>query len=130
MEYATICQYQTETVVRLPIEPFTAPRMVRSDKWARRSCVVSYYDSRNQLYEMGRKILDPLPPAFDVTFHISMPKSWSEKKKREMDGKPHQQIPDRDNLLKAFQDTFCGDDAYIHDGRVRKSVGENWNNRS
>ena len=43
-----------------------------------------------------------------------MPASWSEKKKKEMDGKPHQQKPDIDNLEKAFLDALCKDDSYVY----------------
>lgn len=42
-----------------------------------------------------------------------MPKSWSNKKRNEMLGKPHQQKPDIDNLIKAVLDCLCKDDSYI-----------------
>lgn len=41
-----------------------------------------------------------------------MPPSWSEKKRREMEGKPHQQKPDLDNLLKSL-DALYEDDSVI-----------------
>ena len=37
-----------------------------------------------------------------------------------MNGKPHQQKPDKDNLEKALLDALCEDDSYIYDGRVSK----------
>ena len=43
-----------------------------------------------------------------------MPKSWSKKKKLEMDGQPHTQVPDLDNLLKAIGDALYQDDSCIH----------------
>lgn len=35
-----------------------------------------------------------------------MPKSWSKKKREEMDGKPMQQKPDIDNAVKGFVDSL------------------------
>ena len=41
-----------------------------------------------------------------------------------MDGQPHQQTPDKDNLEKALLDALCPDgDARIWDGRVTKRWG-------
>ena len=36
-----------------------------------------------------------------AVFEMPMPKSWSKKKRAAMDGKPHQSVPDADNLVKA-----------------------------
>jgi Holliday junction resolvase RusA-like endonuclease len=40
-----------------------------------------------------------------------------------MEGQRHQGRPDRDNLLKAFQDAFDGDDGFVWDGRTTKVWG-------
>lgn len=50
----------------------------------------------------------------NITFVIQMPKSWSKKKKRELDGEPHTQKPDLDNILKGFKDSLCENDSYVH----------------
>jgi len=42
-----------------------------------------------------------------------MPKSWGKRKKASMCGKPHQQKPDIDNLLKALFDAVYDDDSKI-----------------
>ena len=39
-----------------------------------------------------------------VVFEMPMPKSWSKAKKVRMNGTPHLQTPDTDNLLKAVMD--------------------------
>lgn len=39
-----------------------------------------------------------------VVFEMPMPNSWSKAKKVRMDGTPHLQTPDTDNLLKAVMD--------------------------
>ncbi len=55
-----------------------------------------------------------------VTFYMPMPKSWSKKKKQDMNGQAHQQKPDVDNLLKSVLDSIYEDDAGVWDIRVTK----------
>jgi Holliday junction resolvase RusA-like endonuclease len=60
-----------------------------------------------------------LSGAVGVEFHLEMPDSWSEKKKAKMDGEPHQQKPDVDNLLKSVLDCVRSD-AHVHTVAARK----------
>ena len=60
---------------------------------------------------------------YHVTFVIPMPRSWPKKKKALMDGQPHQQVPDKDNLEKALLDAIFGRDEHVWDGRVTKVWG-------
>jgi Holliday junction resolvase RusA-like endonuclease len=62
--------------------------------------------SQLEKYELG--------DILTVQFHITMPKSWSDKKKELMDGKPHQQKPDIDNLVKAVMDSLSSNDAHVY----------------
>ena len=56
-----------------------------------------------------------------LVFYLPMPRSWSEREKRAMDGQPHQQKPDKDNLEKAFWDALLGEDSRIwHTASVEK----------
>jgi Holliday junction resolvase RusA-like endonuclease len=48
-----------------------------------------------------------------ITFFIPMPKSWSQKKRAEMNMQPHQQVPDVDNLLKAALDAVHKQDCSV-----------------
>jgi len=57
---------------------------------------------------------------FSVVFRIGMPKSWSEKKKDLMLGKPHRSKPDLDNLIKAIQDILLKDDSGVYEVRAAK----------
>ncbi|PKP53748.1 MAG: RusA family crossover junction endodeoxyribonuclease [Bacteroidetes bacterium HGW-Bacteroidetes-1] len=101
----------------LNIDPQPKPRMTRSDKWRKRPIIVRYYDYCNMLRELGAK----LPEAgAKVTFNIPIPKSWSKKKQNEMIGKPHQQRPDLDNMLKALSDAVHDEDAHIWQITVAK----------
>jgi Holliday junction resolvase RusA-like endonuclease len=55
-----------------------------------------------------------------IIFHLPVPKSWKEYKKKEMHMKLHQSKPDWDNLSKAFFDGLMTEDKYIADVRVTK----------
>jgi Holliday junction resolvase RusA-like endonuclease len=86
--------------------------MTQRDKWAKRPAVLRYRAfcdevrlNRVSLPEAGARI----------EFHIPMPKSWSKKKRKLMDGKPHQQKPDLDNLIKALGDSIHAEDCGIYD---------------
>ena len=64
------------------------------------------------------------PIELNLTCFIPMPDSWSEKKKRTMEGKRHTQKPDRDNLEKGVCDALnkivWKDDGQVCDGRTSK----------
>jgi Holliday junction resolvase RusA-like endonuclease len=98
------------------VEPVGKPRMTQRDKWAKRPAVLKY----RHFCDLLRQYVKTLPPSFAVDFHISMPKSWSQKKKDAMNGTPHQQKPDVDNLQKSLFDAVCEDDSYIWNVHARK----------
>ncbi len=109
--------------VIIPITPVPKPRMTQRDKWQVRPPVARYRafadELRLRVNTHCPEILDF--EAFDAVFYMPMPLSWSRKKRISTAGKPHQQIPDRDNLLKALQDVLWPDgDQRIYDGRVAK----------
>lgn len=108
-------------MIKYPIIPCPKPRMTRSDKWNRRAPVLRYraFCDEVRLYKVQ------LPAAgAHVVFVIPMPSSWSAKKRQAMNGKPHQQKPDKDNLEKALLDALFDDDSHIWDSRVSKIWGE------
>ena len=104
------------------IEPQTKPRMVRSDKYKKRECVQRYWAYKDTLILLAKSM--NFPEIKDrinlLEFYISMPVSWSKKKKEKYIGKYHQQKPDIDNLLKGFQDALLKEDKQIADVLVRK----------
>lgn len=62
---------------------------------------------------------------FKVIFILPMPNSWSKKKKEAMIGKPHQQKPDIDNLLKFVMDSLLPEgDECVHEISAKKIWGE------
>lgn len=99
------------------IKPVPAPRMVKSDSWKRRPCVLRYFNFKDEVRKLGVNI-----PESDshIIFHMAMPNSWSKKKKASYHGKPHQQKPDCDNLFKALADACYENDSFIWDVRITK----------
>lgn len=95
--------------MKIEIEPCSAPRMTRRDTWKKRPCVVRYFAFRDEL--RSKILVMPDPPI--LIFTIRMPDSWSEKKKRAMDGSPHLVKPDVDNLQKAVMDAMFSSDSHL-----------------
>lgn len=83
------------------------PRMVRSDRWKQRPAVLKYRAFADSLRAAaGDRLIGVQPDHVDITVTIAMPKSWSKKKRAEMDGKPHQARLDIDNIEKACLDSL------------------------
>lgn len=106
------------------ITPTPKPRMTRSDKWRDppREPVRKYWAfcRKCQLLKMDLPVSGSI-----VIFVISMPESWSNKKRKAFDGKPHQPEggPDADNFLKALGDALYKNDSCIWDIHIRKVWG-------
>lgn len=98
------------------ISPTPAPRMTQSDKWKKRPCVMAYFAFKDRCKSNGVTI----PEVPYIIFNIAMPGSWSIKKKREMNGTPHRQKPDLDNLCKGLWDSVFEDDSHIWSVRAEK----------
>lgn len=104
--------------MKVSVNPVPKPRMTKSDRWKQRPAVLRYWDFCDSLRrEVGNY---EVPPTLSLVFNVPMPKSWSKKKKAEMDGKPHQQVPDIDNYQKAFLDALCENDSYVYAIRGEK----------
>jgi Holliday junction resolvase RusA-like endonuclease len=108
-------------IINLP--PFPSPRMVRSDKWAKRPIVVKYFQWRKDFVLLCKQQGYTLQDVIDIVFIMQMPKSWSGRQKKIMDGRPHKQRPDSDNCLKSVMDSFGMEDGYVWDIHVRKYWG-------
>ena len=99
------------------ITPVPKPRQTRSDQWKVRPAVARYRAFADECrLLMGDIDLD----GKTIIFHMPMPRSWTLKKKREMDGQLHRQRPDIDNLGKSLLDAIYGDDSHIADIRLVK----------
>lgn len=94
------------------ITPVAKVRMTQRDKFKNppRPCVARFRAFKDECQLKGVKI----PPAGALfVFYLPMPKSWSKKKKADMDGKTHCSVPDLDNLLGGVFDAVLEDDRGI-----------------
>jgi Holliday junction resolvase RusA-like endonuclease len=109
------------------IKPVSKPRMVRSDKYKKRTITDSYWAFKAELkLNANLQGLSTLPEEISaITFIVPMPDSWSLTKKTIHDGMPHKQRPDCDNFLKGLQDCLCAEDSHIwHIGDMKKIWGK------
>jgi Holliday junction resolvase RusA-like endonuclease len=114
-----------DDVLRLDVEPIGKPRMTQRDKWMKRPPVVRYHLYCQHLALLCNECNYKVEETLSLTFVLTMPKSWSNKKRLSMDGKPHQSKPDLDNLIKAFKDALCEDDSFVHTyEKITKVWGE------
>lgn len=103
--------------MRVDITPVAKPRMTQRDKWAKRPSVMKYWAFSE---ELNLKIKEIDLNGYKLTFGMPMPKSWSKKKKREMDGTAHKNRPDIDNLCKSVLDALFLEDSHIHEIALKK----------
>ena len=106
----------------IAIDPVSKPRMTQRDRWGGRPCVDKYYAFKDELSLLWGD--QEIPQPCHLIFHLPMPNSWSKKKKALMNGTPHQQKPDIDNLIKSFLDSLLTSDAHIYDIRASKFWGD------
>jgi Holliday junction resolvase RusA-like endonuclease len=106
------------------IIPMGAVRMTQSDKWKtdpnhedinkrQRECVRQYFAYKSALIAQSNMMNFEVDSCLDILFLIPMPASWTDKKKKDMNGMPCKVKPDTDNLIKGFKDALCKNDSYI-----------------
>ena len=101
-------------VYKLNITPCPKPRMTKADRWRKRPSVLKFFEFRDAVRKWEEDMNEILEmESFEISFHVPMPKSWSKKKKADMDKRPHQQRPDLDNYLKAWKDSVYKEDAIV-----------------
>jgi len=98
--------------VRAEITPVAKPRMTQRDVWKKRPCVVRYHQYKDEM-RAAFQSLDG--DRLQMRFGVPMPKSWSKKKRREMNGSPHRAKPDIDNLIKAVLDALLAEDSHVYE---------------
>ena len=98
--------------VTVKIKPLGAPRQSRRDAWNPRPCVLRYRQLRDAVRTAAGQV-DQRAGLIYARFFLPMCDSWSEGQKALMDGRPHQQPPDTDNLYKAFSDALIAQDGVV-----------------
>ena len=107
------------------IDPVPKPRMTQRDSWCPSKAAQRYFSYANQLRLLAQSKNYQVEIPLQITFILPMPRSWSKKKREKMEGKPHTQRPDLDNLLKAFKDSLLKEDSHIWKyGNVEKIWGK------
>lgn len=101
---------KTQDMIKYKIVPCPAPRMTRADKWQQRPCVMRYFAFCNEVRRQKIEVFN----GDSIGFVLPMPESWSKKKALSLNGQPHTQTPDLDNLLKSLLDAIYGEDKHIH----------------
>lgn len=104
------------------IDPVGKPRMTQRDKWKKRPCVLKYHAFKDACRAHGVTL--PADGDITVAFVIPMPKGWSNPKRIKHLGKPHQQKPDIDNLVKALLDAVLKEDSHVWKISAMKVWGE------
>lgn len=101
-------------MIKIQINPVPKPRQTRSDRFKQRPCVLRYRAFADELRLKCKLKGYELDSIMNVDFFLEMPKSWSEKKKQKMNGRPHRQRPDIDNLCKACMDALLKEDSAVY----------------
>lgn len=101
-------------MIELNIDPVAKPRMTSSDRWKHRPIVDKYFAFKDAIVGLCNLSKFVLPDKYKVEFFIKMPDSWSKWRRNDLDGKPHQQKPDLDNLVKSINDCLRTKDESIY----------------
>jgi Holliday junction resolvase RusA-like endonuclease len=96
------------------ITPIPAPRLTQGSLWTKKA--KRYAKWKDDIRKLGLTI--PASP-FTVRFGMPVPACGKDRL-----GKPHEQVPDIDNLLKALLDAGLKDDSHVHDVRAIKFWSE------
>ena len=100
-----------------PITPVAKPRQTRADRWRQRPSVMKYRAFADECRLRGVELREG---GDQITFYLPMPRSWSKRDRAAMEGQPHRQRPDLDNLTKALLDAVYPEDCRVWELRVRK----------
>ena len=102
--------------------PVAKPRMPNKKKFGKEAN--KYWAYKDELiHAAGLEGYEP-SPRLHMLFEMPMPPSWSKRKKFEMHGMPHQQVPDIDNLVKGVMDALFDNDSEVHEIAAAKIWSE------
>lgn len=147
-------------IITIPIVPSTNVRSTQGDRWlfavsdeylqerdqkrlveygvagrslARKRQLEKYNAYKEEIRYWAQKNQFVMPMAyFSIHFKVPFPQSWRKPRMKAMDGQPHTNTPDTDNMIKALFDSILprrnriagqkgADDRKIHCYAVRKT---------
>lgn len=89
-----------------PMALVPKPRMSQRDRWSPRPCVLRYRACCDELRLRGAR----LPHRYVLIVVVAMPRSWSKRKRCELENQPCLQKPDMSNYLKTIEDALVPND--------------------
>lgn len=108
----------------VPGKPPGKPRMTQRDRWAKRPCVLRYWEWKDKVkfafHASGGIPDEAIITSVNWVAHYEMPKSWTRKKRIQSFRTPHTSKPDRDNVDKALLDALFKDDSGVGCGFISK----------
>ena len=96
------------------IQPMGKPRQVASDRWKKRPEVLRYRAFADEIRLAAAAQNFFLGSRCIMIFEFGMAPSWPKSKKEKMNGKPHQQRPDIDNVEKSLFDIMLNEDSSVY----------------
>jgi Holliday junction resolvase RusA-like endonuclease len=105
-------------------QPMGKPRMTRRDQWLvgekMREVVARFWKYAEELRKAAKGKIPEDISGMKADFYIAFPKSYSMKERLHLDGKPHEEKPDLDNLAKGVMDSLISNDQIISEIHCRK----------
>jgi len=99
-------------MITIPGIPIPKPRMTQRDKWAKRPCVVNFFTWKDTVKRHTKNTLEHAN-SLNMVFYLPFPKSYRPSRRAMLKGRPHQQKPDLDNLVKSLMDSLFDEDCKI-----------------
>ena len=100
--------------IYIQTDPVTAPRQSQSSRWKPTPHIQRYRCYRDELRIRCNAAKFTLSDQIEMIFYLPMPKSWSKRRKLQMDNQPAKSnSKDIDNLAKAVMDALLPQDRHV-----------------
>lgn len=106
--------------MEIPLTPMGAVRMTQNDFW--KPSAQRYAKWKKDLAVLCKTAGYVPQEPLSLTFVLPVPKSCGKRERAERIGNHHRQVPDLDNMIKAFTDALLAQDASLAEYGVMKKV--------
>jgi len=104
----------TNLLIFIACDPVTSPRQSQRSRWKPSPHEIRYRAYCDELRLKCNAAKFQLSDQVEMIFYLPMPKSWSKRRKKELNDKPAKTSPkDTDNLAKAVLDAIFKDDRHV-----------------